>query len=180
MVVKKMRNGVVWITGLSASGKTTISTSLYSKLKSLGFENIVLLDGEELRRHSSREFGYSVEERIASSMEDFETVQAHKNNNMLTIIATISPQRKIKEKAREIFKDFIEVYLECPISICAERDYKDHYRKAFAGELDNFVGVTQEYQKSNYIDLVLKTSEYSIDNCTDVLKTTIEKHLQVN
>ncbi len=49
------------------------------------------------------------------------------------------------------------------------RRIKDHYRKAFAGELDNFVGVTQEYQKSNYIDLVLKTSEYSIDNCTDVL-----------
>ncbi len=167
--MKKMRNGVVWITGLSASGKTTISTSLYSQLKSLGFVNLVLLDGEELRRHSSREFGYSVEERIASSMEDYETIKKYKDNDILTIIATISPQKKVREKAREIFKDFIEVYLECPVDICAERDYKDHYRRAFSGELDNFVGVTQEYQKSDYTDLVLNTSERSIDDCTETL-----------
>jgi adenylylsulfate kinase len=167
--LKKIRNGVVWVTGLSVSGKTTIGSGLHAELKLLGFNNIMFLDGEDLRRHASREYGYSIEERMASSLEDYKTLKKFTDDGYLTIISTISPQKEVRVMARDIFKDFIEVYLECPVDVCAQRDYKDQYRKAFTGEIKDFVGVTQEYQISNHPDIVLNTANDSIDHCLKLL-----------
>jgi len=173
--MKRLEKGVVWITGLSASGKTTLSKLLYLNIKQRGFNNVILLDGENIRQNCDIDYGYTVEGRIESSLADIEMVKLNIKNNLFTIIATISPNKKIRATAKEQLQNFSEVYLECPVEECAHRDYKDHYRKAFLGELVDFVGVDQEYQLSDNPDLVINTKNNNIESCSELLLSFVMK-----
>ncbi len=173
-----LKKGVVWITGLSASGKTTLSELLYLNLKQQDFNNVVLLDGESMREKYSIEYGYTVQGRSKSSMADIDIVRLNIESDLLTIIATISPQKEVRAKAREQLQNYSEVYLKCPVEECAHRDYKDHYRRAFLGELNDFVGVDQEYQLSDKPDIVINTQKNSIKRCSELLSSfVLEKYM---
>jgi adenylylsulfate kinase-like enzyme len=177
--MKRIKKGVIWITGLSASGKSTLSTGLYLSLKSLGFQNIILLDGDELRKHSSRKYGYTVEERTAGTLEDIETVSKYCDDGYFVIIATISPQKKVRLKARYRFQNFYEVYLKCSVSACTKRDFKGQYAQALSGNLDNFVGVDLEYQLSDSPDIVVNTEANKVDYCSKLIFDFVSEKFEI-
>jgi adenylylsulfate kinase len=159
----------IWITGLSASGKTTMGKRLYDRLNQIGIENVEFLDGEALRKRLDREYGYSVEERLAVLDNTIRIAQEENEKGKIMIVSTISHKRKTRELARQKITKFMEVYLNCSVEICAQRDYKDNYRRALAGELEMFVGVTEPYEESVNIDLELNTATSSIEECSETL-----------
>lgn len=162
--------GTIWITGLSASGKTTLGKSLYGHLVQRFPETYVkFLDGEELRKHLSREYGYSTEERFEVVKKIVQIASQYKEKCGIVIVSTISHKKHMREFARSQLPHFMEVYLKCPTSVCTQRDYKDHYRRAFAGEYEMFVGVTDLYEASENPELTIDTAKKSIGKCTEVL-----------
>ena len=176
----RMRNsnlvpGAVWITGISASGKTTAGKNLYDKLKANGFKNVEILDGEELRRHLDRQYGFTVEERFAVAENIVRVALEKIKAGKLVIVSTITHKLSMRKMARNQIDSFMEVYLQCPVKICAARDYKGNYRRALSGKLDNFVGVTEEYEVSPHPELVLNTNQLGVEECSVVL---LEKTLE--
>ena len=167
--------GVIWITGLSASGKSTTGKHLYEKLQNIGITNAEILDGEELRTHLDRQYGYTVEERMAVA-ENIVRVAVDKiKSGKLVIVSTITHKIAMRKMARDNIDLFMEVYLQCPVEVCAERDYKGNYEKAMHGKCDNFIGVTEPYEVSEHPELVIDTGRLSIEDCAEMLlRKTLE------
>ena len=154
--------GAITITGITASGKTTLALKLYRDLiKIYPKSNIIILDGEELRKSMDRNYGFSPEERYKAFINVLNVVEKYVSDGYLVIIASIFYMKKMREKFRNNIPDTLEVYLDCPVEICAKRDYKGHYEKAFRGEHKMFVGVTHMYEPSFNPELTLKTGEES-------------------
>jgi len=157
----------IWITGLSVSGKTTLGERLERELLSLGIENVVLLDGEVIRERL-KNFKYASNDRNYIAFKKAELALEHNKEGKIVIVTGITHQREIRAKLREYLGRFMEVYLKCPVEVCAQRDYKGNYQKAYAGELENFVGVTVPYEESNP-ELVLDTDKESVEECSRIL-----------
>ena len=156
--LKRLLPGAVWITGLSASGKSTLSEGLYNRLKQDGYNNTILLDGEGVREMLSREYGYSVSERFAVSDNIIKlSVDSISNGNMV-IVSTIDHAMKMRQNARDSINNFMEVYAKCPVDICSKRDYKD-----------NYVGITHQYEESERPELVIDTNKLSIEEGINLL-----------
>lgn len=170
--------GAIWITGLSASGKTTLGLRLYKNLKQMGVNNVEFLDGEELRKKLDRVYGYSVEERFAVIKNFVRIAREYNEKGKVVIVSTISHKRKMRELAREEINPFLEIYLKCPVRVCAQRDPKGQYRKAFAAELENFVGVTEPYEISKNPELILDTASKSIEDCSSILLNYVLNFLE--
>lgn len=150
--------GTIWISGLSASGKTTLSSGLTEALQGAGVSNIVLLDGELFRARLNRRYGHSLEERFAVAERLAEETKQECLAGNAVVVATISHRQAMREHAREINERFYEIYLDCPADVCAARDNKGHYRRARAGEYDCFIGVTEAYEPPTTADLVIDTA----------------------
>ena len=161
--------GTIWITGLSASGKTTLGLQLREALVSEGIRNVELLDGEELRKGLGKSYGFSTEERNAFALDIGQLAQECNERGHIAIVCAISHVREIRLKIRKQIARFTEVYLSCPVDVCAHRDYKGQYRKAFSGIYDNFIGVTEPYQLSDQPDLIVDTANGSREHCSTVL-----------
>lgn len=164
--------GTVFITGLSAAGKSTLGKHLYEGLVRSGVENIKLLEGEEIREALAargRRFGYTTGERSALMFEIVDIIREWHERGFHCIVCTINHVRKTREEVRRRIRNSFEVYLECPVEVCAQRDPKGHYRKAMSGQFDNFVGVTEPFQVSSSVDLVLPTHRYSVVHCSEIL-----------
>jgi adenylylsulfate kinase len=161
--------GTIWITGLTASGKTTLGKHLYDNLLQIGIDNVEFFDGEQLRKHLDRKYGYSLEERFAVLENIIEIASKCNDRGKISIVSTISHKRKMRELARKRIAHFMEVYLECPVAICAQRDYKGHYKKAFAGEYEMFVGVTDPYELSERVELILDTASIPVEHSSQIL-----------
>lgn len=174
---KGLLPGAIWITGITASGKTTIGQSLYKKLTQDGFENIKFLDGEVFRSKLHNKYGYSLEDRSIISEFLISDVSNHVNSNLLVIVAVLNHKLEWRQNARSHIRNFMEVYLRCPVDVCAKRDYKGHYRRAFAKEkgYEVFIGVTEPYELSDNPELILDTSKLTIDECTKkIYQKTLE------
>jgi len=171
MTMKKdcLTPGAVWITGLSASGKSTAGEHLYDKLVCAGITNAEILDGEQLRRHLDREYGFTTEERFAVAENIVRVALEKIRAGKFVIVSTITPKRAMRQMAREKIGRFMEVYLKCPVEVCAARDYKGNYKKALAGECDNFIGVTEPYEESEHPEMVLHTDHEGIEQCAQEL-----------
>ena len=161
--------GTIWITGICASGKTTLGKRLHENLIARGIENVEFFDGEELRKKLSRTYGYSSDDRLAAINEMTKIVCESNKNGKVAIISVLSHKRQARKIARQNINNFMEVYLNCPVNVCAKRDYKGHYKKAFAGELDNFIGVTEPYEISKSPELIINTASSSIGECSKIL-----------
>jgi len=160
----KAKAVVIWLTGLSVSGKTTLAQRLKSDLLSLGIKNVEMLDGEDVRKRI-KNFGYTPKDRDFVFFQKVKlALEAFKEGNIV-IVTGVTHRRKSREEIRSIFNQFIEVYLNCSPEICAKRDYKGNYRKAYAGEMENFVGITEPYEVSNSPELVLDTENNSVGEC---------------
>lgn len=170
MTTPKLKGGTIWITGVTASGKTTLGKVLYDRLvQQFSLEQIVFLDGDKLREKLKKNYGYTIEDRITSLKDLVQVAKKYYDQEKIVIVSTISYKKQMRKYARRKMPHFMEVYLDCSIEICSKRDYKDHYRRAFAGEYETFVGVTDEYEASDDPELILNTSTFSIKECSKLL-----------
>ena len=166
----------IWFTGLSASGKSTLSQRLYDDLTDLGIKNILLLDGEAIReRMNNYYFDNNSREKIGIIKAEIALEENKKGN--IVLISGIASKRKWRMDIRNIIGKYYEVYLQCNVETCASRDYKGHYRKAFSGEYKNFIGVTEDYEEHEYVDFKLNTGENDIEYCSELIFSNVKNFL---
>ncbi len=150
----------IWFTGLPCSGKTTISQLLASHLRSLEYR-VEVLDGDEVRRHLSHELGFSRHDRDLNIRRIGYLCHLLSRNGVVAIAAAISPYRDTREAVRMQIGRFVEVYVKCPLEVCVARDVKGMYRRALAGEVLNFTGVSDPYEAPTRPDVILETDKLS-------------------
>lgn len=151
------RGFVVWLTGLSGAGKSTLAELLARELRWRGRE-VEILDGDEVRRHLSQGLGFSREDRDINVQRIAYVAKLLARHGVVVIVAAISPYRDARERARREIGDFVEVYVKCPLAVCARRDVKGLYKKALAGEIQAFTGVSDPYEEPEQPDVVVDTS----------------------
>jgi len=175
-MLKDIMPATIWFTGLSASGKSTLSQRLYDDLIKMGIKNVVLLDGEAIRdRINNNDFDNSSREKIGTLKAEI-AIEENKKGNIV-LISGIASKRKWRKDIRDMVDRYFEVYLKCTVDVCAERDFKGHYQKAIAGEYKNFVGITEDYEEHKYVDLQLDTGVDDIECCSEMLLNKIKEYL---
>lgn len=156
------QNGlVVWLFGLSGSGKTTISTLLMEKLKEEGFFTVAL-DGDALREGINKDLGFSEQDRTENIRRAAEIARLMLNNNIITICSFITPLGTQRTLAAEIIGEkYFEVFIDCPLNVCKARDVKGLYKDADQNLIPNFTGVSAKFEPSANANLVIKTDTES-------------------
>ncbi len=166
MALKKQRSVVLWFTGLSGSGKSTIANAVESKLLSLG-KHSYLLDGDNVRHGLNKDLGFSDEDRIENIRRISEVAKLFVDSGSIVLTAFISPFISDRDQARELFAagQFLEVFVDTPIEVCEQRDPKGLYKKARAGEIKHFTGIDSAYEAPMTPEIHLHTANKSIEEC---------------
>lgn len=159
------RGCVIWFTGLSGSGKTTIAHEVEEKLLDAGVP-VEILDGDIVRENLSKGLGFSKEDRDTNIRRIAFVAHLLQRNGVFVLTAAISPYREIRDEARAMVKDFVEVFADAPLDVCESRDVKGLYAKARAGEIKGFTGVDDPYEAPLNPEVVCKTGEESVDEST--------------
>ncbi len=159
-----MQPCAVWITGLPASGKTTIAALLKEHLKSKNIQ-VIILDGDEIRKTVSKDLGYSPDDRKEHNRRVIEIAKLLVKNGITTIIPLISPYRETREMARKELPNFVEVYTKASLEACMKRDPKGLYKKAQAGEIQNMTGIQSPYEEPQNPEIILDTEKSSPQDC---------------
>jgi len=170
---RESRNGhgaaVLWFTGLSASGKSSLAQAVQAVLFEHGCQSYVL-DGDNIRHGLNKDLGFSPEDREENIRRIGEVAALFLDAGMIVSAAFISPYRADRDKARALCGDkFIEVYVHCPVSVCEERDPKGLYQKAREGKIPEFTGVSAPYEEPEKPELVLNTATCSLEECVGVV-----------
>jgi adenylylsulfate kinase len=152
------RGFTLWFTGLSGSGKTTISEIVEKELRERG-RRVEVLDGDIVRTNLSAGLGFSREDRITNVMRIGFVANLLTRNGVAVIVSAISPYKEARDQVRRRIIDFVEVFVDCPLEVCAERDVKGLYEKAFKGDIQQFTGVSDPYELPAAPDLILKTDQ---------------------
>src|SRR5918912_934208 len=152
------RGCTLWFTGLSGSGKTTISEIVEKELRERG-HRVEVLDGDVVRTNLSKGLGFSREDRNINILRIGFVAHLLSRNGVTVIVSAISPYTEARDQVRRRIVDFVEVFVDAPLEVCAERDVKGLYKKAFSGEIEQFTGVSDPYEPPAAPDLVLKTNE---------------------
>lgn len=166
----KQRGATIWLTGLSASGKSTIARDLERKL----FENgraCYVLDGDNIRHGLNKDLGFSPEDREENIRRIGEVAALFTDANLIVLTAFISPYRKDRDNARKLMKDgqFIEVFVDCDIDTCEQRDPKGLYKKAKEGKIPEFTGISAPYEAPEKPEIVIDSAKLSVDEAADLL-----------
>ena len=168
---------VVWLTGLSGSGKTSTADALENKLHALGYKTYTL-DGDNVRHGLNNDLGFTDADRVENIRRVAEVAKLMVHAGLIVITAFISPFISERGYARQILADneFIEVFVDAPIEVCEARDPKGLYKKARSGQLKNFTGIDSEYQKPPNPEIVLESSKKPPEELADyVLEYLISK-----
>lgn len=170
---------VIWLTGLSGSGKTTLGASLERKLFNQGFLTQVL-DGDNIRSGINKNLKFTEEDRLENIRRIAEVNKLFLNCGIITINCFISPTKEIRDMAKEIIgeQNYIEIFVNAPISVCEERDVKGLYKKARNGEIKNFTGIDSPFDVPEY-DLEIRTDLHSVDEATDILYDFVIKKIKL-
>ncbi|MDP6670496.1 MAG: adenylyl-sulfate kinase [archaeon] len=166
----KAKSGTIWFSGLHGSGKTSIAKGLAKKLRAKGIE-VVVLDGDELREGVSADLGYTLEDRNKHIKRVANICAIISKNNVLNIACVASPSKEIREYAKSKIPNFIEVFVNCPLKVCEERDVKGHYKKARAKEegFEDFLGIGIKYEAPENPGLVLETDKETVEESVEKL-----------
>jgi adenylylsulfate kinase len=157
------RGVVVWFTGFSGAGKSTLAQALATALLARGCK-VEVLDGDEVRTHLSKGLGFSREDRDTNVRRIGFVAHLLARNGVVAITAAISPYRATREWCRETARgDFLEVFVNAPLEECARRDVKGLYKKALAGEIPEFTGVSDPYEPPERPEVEVRTHEVSVD-----------------
>ena len=172
----KNRGAVVWFTGLSGSGKSTIAHSLEEQLFQTGCLSYVF-DGDNVRHGLCSDLGFSADDRTENIRRIAEMCKLFVDAGVIALTAFISPLHNDREMVRKLMgKDFIEVYCRCPIEVCETRDVKGLYKKARAGEIKDFTGISAPYEAPENPDLVIDTDKISLEKSVEkVMDLLIER-----
>ncbi|MDF1547210.1 MAG: adenylyl-sulfate kinase [Bacteroidales bacterium] len=173
----KQKAKVIWLTGLSGAGKTTIGASLEKELYNMGYLTQVL-DGDNIRSGINRNLKFTEEDRLENIRRIAEVTKLFLNCGIITINCFITPTESIRQIARDIIgtENMIEVYINASIEACEKRDEKGLYQKARAGELKNFTGIDSPFEFPEHADIELLTNNQSIQESThQLLQYVLEK-----
>jgi adenylyl-sulfate kinase len=164
----------LWFTGLSGAGKSTVSDIIYKQLKELGAK-VEILDGDVVRTHLSKGLGFSKEDRDINIRRIGFVCELLSRNGVIAIGAAISPYRAIRDEIRAKVKNFVEVYVHCPMEVLIERDVKGLYKKALAGEIANFTGVSDPYEPPLNPEVVIDSSKETPEESADKIWDKLEE-----
>ena len=156
---KREKGFTIWFTGLSCSGKSTLSKVLETELRKRGRTKIEVLDGDVVRTNLSQGLGFSKEDRDTNIKRIGFVCKLLTRNGVVAIAAAISPYRGVREFNRKEIGDFIEVYCKCPLEVCVRRDVKGLYKKALAGKIKNYTGVDDPYEEPLNPEVTLETDK---------------------
>ena len=148
----------LWFTGLPCSGKTTISQLVFERLQRARLK-VELLDGDVVRQKLTKGLGFSKEDRDENIRRIGYVCHLLSRNGVIAVGAAISPYRAIRDELRAMISCFVEIYVHCPLEVCMHRDCKGMYKRALAGELKNFTGVSDPYEEPVQPELVLHTDQ---------------------
>jgi adenylyl-sulfate kinase len=168
---------VIWFTGLSGAGKTTITESLVPELRARG-ERVEVLDGDVVRTHLSKGLGFSREDRDTNIARIAFVADLLARNGVTVVVAAISPYRNTRDDARALIEKsarFVEVHVAPPLETCIERDVKGLYKKAIAGELKGFTGISDPYEEPLSPELRIDTSKVTVDEAVQLLLSALER-----
>ena len=141
----KQQGVAVWFTGFSGAGKSTIAEALTNKLKSEGYR-LEVLDGDEIRENLTKDLGFSKEDRNTNIRRIGFVAKLLVRNGVIVLVPVISPYRAIRDEMRSKIDNFVEVFVNAPISVCEERDVKGLYKKVRAGQIKQFTGIDDPYE----------------------------------
>ncbi|MBW4522555.1 MAG: adenylyl-sulfate kinase [Scytolyngbya sp. HA4215-MV1] len=164
----------VWFTGLSGAGKTTISTALYQALLAQSFK-VEILDGDTVRQHLTKGLGFSKADRDENIRRIGFVAQLLTRNGVIVLVSAISPYREIREEVRSKIGNFVEVYVNAPLTVCESRDVKGLYRKARAGEIKHFTGIDDPYEVPPNAEVECKTDQETIEESVAKVFTSLQQ-----
>lgn len=172
---------VIWFTGLSGSGKSTIASQLEKRF----FESNVIscsLDGDNVRSGLNKDLNFSRDHRYENNRRVAEVAKLFMDAGVVAITAFISPLKEDREQAKQIVgsENFIEVFINTPLDICEERDTKGFYKKARAGEIKNFTGISAPYEAPKNPDFEIKTMQESEEEAVNRLFEFLQQKLKYN
>ena len=162
---------VIWLTGPSGAGKTTLANALARRFEEMGY-SVEVLDGDGIRSKLYPDLGFSKEEREMHNRVVVEMAKLLAKNGVITIVSVIAPYREWREYARKEIEKFVEVYLRCPVEVRIQRDPKGLYAKALRGEIKGLTGLDGEYEEPENPELVLDTDKLSVE---EEVEAVVEK-----
>lgn len=166
---RKKEGVVLWFTGLSGAGKSTLAEAVAPRLRAQG-KRVEILDGDVVRTHLSKGLGFSREDRDTNIARIAFVAHLLQRNGVVVLVAAISPFRETRDAARRTIGDFVEIHVAPPLEECIQRDVKGLYKKAIAGEIPQFTGISDPYEAPLTPELELDTSHGSIeDGATRIL-----------
>lgn len=165
----KQKSKLLWFTGLSGSGKSTVANALDISLNQRG-KLTYLLDGDNVRLGINSDLGFSIQDRKENIRRIGEIGKLFVDGGIITLASFISPLKEDREMVREALgEDFIEVFVDCPLAECEKRDPKNLYKKARAGEIKEFTGISSPYERPEDPEVTVHTDTQTIEECVDVI-----------
>ncbi|MEM5312035.1 adenylyl-sulfate kinase [Paraburkholderia sp. JHI869] len=173
---------VVWLTGMSGAGKSTIARALVNRLQTFALR-ATMLDGDVLRTGLNADLGFSGAERTENLRRVAHVAALFCEEGFVAVTATISPEPEHRDNARRIVGDdnFVEIFVDTPLTVCEQRDPKGLYRRARRGEIPQFTGIGSPYHPPLHPELCLHTHGNSVDHCVDLIIDYLveERHLDI-
>lgn len=178
-LLNQHRGFTIWFTGLSGSGKSTLSVALEERLYQMGCRTY-RLDGDNVRTGLNRDLAFSPEDRIENIRRIGEVAKLFRDAGVINLTAFISPYRQDRDMARNLSQradnDFLEVFVDAPLDVCEQRDPKGLYKKARAGSIPNFTGISAPYEAPEYPEIHIRTDETSIEQGVDQIVAYLIEH----
>lgn len=163
----------VWFTGLSGAGKTTITRAVEQKLREAGYR-IEILDGDIIRENLTKGLGFSKADRDENIRRIGFVAQLLTRNGVIVLVSAISPYRTVRDEVRQKIGDFVEVFVNAPLATCEERDVKGLYKKARAGEIKQFTGISDPYEPPLNPEIECRTDLEELEESVNKVLTTLE------
>ncbi len=170
---------LIWFTGLSGSGKSTLASALEKRLFDLGYKTYIL-DGDNVRKGLNNDLDFSLESRIENIRRIGEVSNLFVNAGVIVLSAFISPLTRDRKLARDLVGDtyFTEIFVDCPLEVCEQRDVKGLYAKARRGEIKDFTGISSPFEAPENAEIIIKTNEVSIDDGVETILEYLLKKIK--
>jgi len=165
----------LWFTGLSGAGKSTLANLAADELRRRG-RKVEILDGDEVRTNLSKGLGFGKEDRDTNIKRIGYVCKLLTRNGVVAISAAISPYREVRDYNRDQISNFIEVYVECSIAELTRRDVKGLYKKALAGEIKNFTGVSDPYEAPLHAEITVDSGKQAVEESLQTILGYLEQH----
>ena len=173
------RGFTIWFTGLSAAGKSTLAVAMEEALYKHGCHAYVL-DGDNVRHGLNKNLGFSPEHRTENIRRIAEVAKLFRDAGVISLTAFISPYRSDRQSARKLAEDehdaFVEVFVDCPVEVCEQRDPKGMYKKARAGVIKEFTGINAPYEPPEKPEIHLRTDKMEVDDCVQAVMDYLVEH----